>query len=156
MRTERTGSSARFRPEPPVPWYKQPLFALLDKEAFKNANLSQLQEGAQQLSEGMKQELPKSLGWLAPVVSFILKRNPIQLGGVVSIVQGIGYYIISKIGIDRIVKYLGVILGIGGVGAAAIGSIMSVNLKGNNNRADNASGFESQGRRSVQETDEDL
>ena len=111
-----------------IPIYRRPLFTFF-QEGKTHFSESDIQEDYQSL----KKHMDKETGWIklaTPFLKFLVKRNPVELGGALATVYGAIAYAASLIGLDRLAKWGGLILGGVGIVAAVVGKLFfGVSLK---------------------------
>lgn len=112
----------------PVPNWKKPIGYLLAQGAGEervNATIEDVQKFVKTMTEGVYDRAPSLV---APIANFILKRNPVELGGILAAIGGVFSGILGLIGIDRICKWGGLLFLIGGAVAAVAGKLLGVSL----------------------------
>ena len=122
--------AGKAAPGPNVPKWRRPLFTILDSKV-RNKNLSkeEIQKEAQdvKVDDELRNIFPSKLKWLAPVVVFILRRNPVEAIGIGAVAVGALSLIVSFL--KPLLKWGGIALGGLGVIAAIGGKLCGINLK---------------------------
>lgn len=114
-----------------VPIYKRPLFVFFS-DAFNSFN-PPTEANIQKDYQSIKKAMDEEKGWIklaVPFLKFALKRNPVELGGAAATFYGAVAYVASLIGLDRLAKWGGIILGGVGIVAAVVGKLfLGISLK---------------------------
>lgn len=123
-----------------VPVWKRPLCYLLaqgDRGARVDATVEDVQEFVKTMTEDIYKDAHT---FVAPIANFLLKRNPVELGGMLAAIGGAFFGILGLIGIDRICKWGGLLFIIGGAVAAVAGKMLGVSLSPKEKGADVSGG----------------
>lgn len=112
----------------PVPSWKKPIGYLLS-QGKGGPKIDATIDDVQKFVKAMTEDLYKDAHtFVAPIANFLLKRNPVELGGMFAAIGGAFFGILGLIGIDRICKWGGLLFVIGGAVAAVAGKLLGVSL----------------------------
>ena len=122
----RTGAPSSAEPSPPPRW-RLPLYL----SRYSQSRIEDL-HGEGRLHEELESESKRTCDdpnipkWLAPIVDFMFRRNPVEALGIAGVVAGIGCFITSLL--KPLWKWLGIILPPLGIVGGIVGYFMGAKL----------------------------